>query len=97
MGESWRVWETIQMALAAVAFVVIAYSPIAKAIGNRILHGKLPPPGSAHDDDGRMDLLSGEVAALRQAMYDQQERLDFAERLLAQARERGALNAPKDG
>ena len=97
MGDNWRAWETIQMTLGAVAFVVIAYSPIAKAIGNRILHGKLPAPGAAQEDDGRMDHLSGEVAALRQALYDQQERLDFAERLLAQARERGALNAPKEG
>ena len=96
MDETWRVWETIQMALAAITFGVVAYSPIARAIGNRILHGKLPPPG-APQDTGRMDDLSGEVAALRQAMYEQQERLDFAERMLAQARERGALNAPKDG
>ena len=86
-----------QGVLVIIGMGVIAYSPIARAIGNRILHGKLPPPGAAHDDDGRMDHLSGEVAALRQALYDQQERLDFAERLLAQARERGALNAPKEG
>ena len=95
MDEAWRVWETIQMALGAVALCVVAYSPIARAIGNRILHGKVPMPG-ASPEAGRLDDLSGEVAALRQALYDQQERVDFTERLLAQARERGALNAPRD-
>ena len=72
MGEAWRVWETIQMALALIALGVVAYSPIARAIGNRILHGKLPPPG-APVEFGRVDDLSGEVAALRQALYEQQE------------------------
>lgn len=95
MGDNWRLWETIQMALAFITIGVVAFSPIAKAIGNRILHGKLPPPG-AQPDLGRVDDLSGEVAALRQAFYEQQERLDFTERMLAQARERGAIGAPKD-
>lgn len=94
--DDFRVWETIQMAIAFVTIGVVAYSPIARAIGNRILHGKLPPPGSA-PEPGRVDDLSGEVAALRQALDEQQERVDFTERMLAQARERGALNAPKDG
>ena len=97
MGEAWRIWETIQMALAAITVVIVAYSPIAKAIGNRILHGKLPAPGAAPEEDGRMDHLSGEVQALRQALYEQQERLDFTERMLTQARERGLLSVPKDG
>jgi len=91
-----QIFETIQIAIAFITVGVIAYSPIARAIGNRILHGKLPPPG-APQDTGRVDDLLGEVAALRQALYEQQERLDFTERMLAQARERGALNAPKDG
>lgn len=95
MGEAWRVWETIQMALAAITVGVVAYSPIARAIGNRILHGKVPPQGMVQDT-GRMDDLSGEVAAMRQALYEQQERLDFTERMLAQARDKGLLNAPKE-
>jgi hypothetical protein len=95
-GDNWRFFETIQMAIAFITIGVVAYSPIARAIGNRILHGKLPPPGS-QQDAGRVDDLSGEVSALRQALYDQQERVDFTERMLAQARERGALSAPKDG
>jgi hypothetical protein len=97
MEESWRAWETLQMALAAVTVIIVAYSPIARAIGNRILHGKVPMPGAPPQELGRVDDLSGEVAALRQALYEQQERVDFTERMLAQARERGALSAPKDG
>jgi len=94
--DDYRLWETIQIALAFVTIGVVAYSPIFRAIGNRILHGKLPPPG-AQPDQGRVEDLSGEVTALRQALYEQQERLDFTERMLAQARDRGALGAPKDG
>jgi hypothetical protein len=94
--DNFRVWETIQMAIGFITMGVIAYSPIARAIGNRILHGKTPLPG-APQDAGRVEDLSGEVAALRQALYEQQERVDFTERMLAQARERGALSAPKDG
>lgn len=95
-AENWRFFETIQMALAFITIGIVAYSPIARAIGNRILHGKVPMPGAA-PDVGRLDDLSGEVSVLRQAMYEQHERLDFTERMLAQARERGALGAPKDG
>lgn len=95
MGDNWRIFETIQMALFLIGVGVVAYSPIAKAIGNRILHGKVPLPVT-RPDEGRVDDLSGEVAALRQAMYEQQERLDFTERMLAQAREKGLLNAPRD-
>ena len=94
--DNFRVWETIQMAIAFITIGVVAYSPIARAIGNRILHGKTPLPG-APQDAGRVEDLSGEVAALRQALYEQQERVDFTERMLAQARERGVLSAPKDG
>ena len=78
--------------------VFIAYSPIARAIGNRILHGKVPPPGSPLVvDDERVDQLSGEVAALRRQLDETHERLDFTERMLAQTREKGALGAPKGG
>jgi hypothetical protein len=94
--EEFHRFELFQAILVILGIGVVAYSPIARAIGRRIMHGKTPLPGAAPQDDARLDDLSGEVTALRQAMYEQQERLDFAERLLAQARERGQLNAPKD-
>jgi len=45
---------------------------------------------------GEVEGLRDEVAGLRRELDDAQNRLDFTERLLAQARERGLLNAPKD-
>jgi hypothetical protein len=73
-------------------FVAIAFSPLARAIGNRIMHGRLPAPG-ARTDDPRTDDLIDELTATRRQVEELADRLDFAERLLAQARERGLLGA----
>lgn len=70
---------------------VVAYSPIARAIGNRILHGRMPAPGTRPLDDDRLDQLSGEMAAMRQHLDETLDRLEFTERMLAQAKERDAL------
>ena len=43
-----------------------------------------------------LDALREEVAGLRRELDEAQNRLDFTERLLAQARERGLLNAPRE-
>ena len=43
-----------------------------------------------------MDGLRDEVTGLRRELDEAQNRLDFTERLLAQARERGLLSPPKD-
>lgn len=43
-----------------------------------------------------VDGLRDEVTGLRRELDDAQNRLDFTERLLAQARERGMLKAPTD-
>jgi hypothetical protein len=71
------------------------YSPIARAIARRIMHGKTLAPGTLPPDEHRVDDLSGEVAALRQALEEQQERMDFAERLLAQVKDKSALPGPR--
>ena len=76
----------------AATIVLIAFSPIARAIADRIRHGRLPRPGEAADT-GRVDELSGEMAALHHQLNDMQERVDFAERMLAQARAKGSLGA----
>ncbi len=88
--EEWRVFELVQTVLFLGAFVLVAYSPLPRAIGNRILHGRAPR-GLPSDQVERVDDLSGEVAALRQQLGETQERLDFTERMLAQARQTGAL------
>lgn len=45
---------------------------------------------------GEVEGLRDEVAGLRRELDDAQNRLDFTERLLAQAKERGLLSAPKE-
>ncbi|HXY70381.1 MAG TPA: hypothetical protein VEL75_18470 [Candidatus Methylomirabilis sp.] len=43
-----------------------------------------------------LEALRDEVGGLRREMDETLNRLDFTERLLTQARERGLLNAPKE-
>jgi len=78
--------------IVGLTFVGLAFSPLARALGNRIMHGRLPAPGGGGEDP-RVDDLMDELATTRRQMDELQERVDFAERLLAQARERGLLNA----
>jgi hypothetical protein len=93
--ESHQIAELWEMIIVGGTFVLLAWSPLprllAQAISQRIMHGVQPKGGAV--SDGRVDDLSGEVAALRQAVYETQERLDFAERMLAQQKERGALGS----
>jgi uncharacterized protein YeaO (DUF488 family) len=93
--NGFQVENMVEGLLAAATIVLIFYSPIARAIGQRILHGRLPPPG-VPADDGRVDELSGEVAALRHHLDEAQERIDFTERMLAQSREKNALPSGKE-
>lgn len=43
-----------------------------------------------------LDALRDEVTVVRRELEEAHNRLDFTERLLAQARERGLLSAPKE-
>jgi hypothetical protein len=78
--------------ITGVVILGVAFSPLFRAMGNRIMHGK-EPKTLPLADDARVDDLSAEVAALREQLEATQDRLDFTERLLAQARERGQLGA----
>ena len=84
--------------LAAVALSVLGLVgvgfPIARAIASRIAHGPLPRPGESPGDP-RIDALVDEVRVLQSQLDQLAERQDFSERLLAQARERAAIGAPK--
>ncbi len=85
--------------LAMVALVGVSILTLAKAFAKRIAGGGV--------DAREIEALREEVAQLsadledlraRLAPLDEiQNRLDFAERMLGQARERGLLNAPKAG
>jgi hypothetical protein len=63
---------------------VISFSPLGRAIGDRIRNG---PAGGAGPDP----VLTEEVERLRQEVAELHERVDFAERLLAQQRGSEAL------
>jgi hypothetical protein len=66
--------------------VAISFSPIGRAIAARIR-------GPAELPTEELDALRDQVASLHGQVAELAERQDFAERLLAQARERGALGA----
>jgi len=69
------------------------YSPIGRAIARRI-SGEAPRGRGA--DTAEVDALNGDVSELRRELDEVQNRLDFAERLLAQVKEKGLLNAPRE-
>ena len=95
--QDFMVREVLETLIVVGGIVLIAYSPIFRALGNRIMHGRTLAPGTPPVvDDERVDQLSGEVAALRRELDATHERLDFAERMLAQSRERGALPQPRN-
>lgn len=60
------------------AIVGISYSPIGKAVADRFRHGKSPSPAPELDP-----AVYEELDHLRADLSEMQERLDFAERLLA--------------
>ena len=66
---------------------IVAFSPIGRAIANAINRrsGGGAPPELA----GAVDELADRVAGLQQQVAELAERQDFAERLLAKAREKG--------
>ncbi len=64
---------------------LLAISPVGKAIADRIRHGTTPVGG------GPDPHVFEELEALRQDVTELQERLDFAERLLAQRKDPAGL------
>lgn len=52
-------------------------------------------PGMGEDTLARLEALEGEVDGLRAQLSETQERVDFAERLLAQASEGRAVRPPQ--
>ncbi len=67
-----------------VAIMAVAAVKIARIFAAR-------PQAPTSDVTGRLEALEREVDGLRQQLTDTQERLDFAERLLAQARQERRL------
>lgn len=82
--------DVLTSIITGVVILGVAFSPIGRALAHRIMHGKAPRALPVADDL-RVDDLSSEVAALRGQLDTTLDRLDFTERMLAQARERGQL------
>jgi hypothetical protein len=74
-----------------VGVIAVSFSPVGRAFARR-----LSGEGRPARDDAELDALHGEVAQVQRELAEVQNRLDFTERLLAQARERGLLGAPKE-
>ncbi len=70
---------------------LLAISPVGRAIANRIQGA----PGAASNQ--AVQRLEAEVEHLRQDVVEMQERLDFAERLLAQHREAPRMGSGHGG
>ena len=76
----------IQSIIVGAVFIGLAYSPLPRAWAHRIMHGK---KGEAQDNDPRIDDLAEDNAMLRRQLEEVQERVEFAERLLAQVEKKG--------
>lgn len=85
--------ETLIVALVAACVMIgfVFLGPVGRAIADGIRHilGSRRRP-----DTAEVEATREEVAALQRRVAEIEERQDFAERLLAQARERGLLSAP---
>lgn len=68
----------------SLAAIFILRGPLGRALGERI-------GGRRDAGDRELQDLKGEVDELRNQLYEVQERLDFAERLLARQDERAGL------
>ncbi len=84
----------IMVAGAAVIIGILVLGPVGRALADGIRH--LFGARKAADAPGLVALRE-EVAALQHRVAELEERQDFAERLLAQARERGLLAGPPTG
>jgi hypothetical protein len=70
---------------------VVAFSPIGRAIADRMRGKNADALPSEEIDD-----LRAQLQGMQEQVSELAERQDFTERMLAQARERGALPPAKD-
>ena len=72
---------------------LLAISPVGRAIAARIQGGGRVSDDQVERLEAGQQAVLDEMEALRHDVVEMQERLDFAERMLAQQREKGALPA----
>lgn len=85
--QFWVITDLAAIVAGSLILFGVVVGPIGRALADRLRHGKLPRPGQADASEG----LKDEMERLRLEVDDLQERLDFTERMLAQARGRGQL------
>ena len=106
-----RIWYPIALALSALNLVAAGYAMrplepahagihVVLALAFGFWAGRLrqspPPPTIEHGDtEAQLDVLEDEVSALRRELGETQERLDFAERMLAQGRDPRGMGPPR--
>jgi hypothetical protein len=89
--EGYQIENVITALIVGLTIVGVSFSPLFRALGKRIMHGRVPTPEGTAPPDPRFDDLLDENTVLRRRLAEMEERLDFAERLLAQAKERPAV------
>ena len=83
----------IARAGAALIMAIVFLGPVGRALADG-LRNLLGGNRRGAADTAELEAVREEVAALRHHVAELEERQDFAERLLAQARERGLLSGP---
>lgn len=90
MGDPGPVIASVAFFITILASIVLI-GPIGRAFAER-LRGRPRDPGL---DSGAVEALRDELRGVRHQLDELAERQDFTERMLAQAREKGLLQAPK--
>ena len=85
--QAWLITDLAAIAAITLVLFGVAVGPIGRALADRLRHGKLPRPGEAESAEE----LKEEMERMRLQVDDLQERLDFTERVLAQAKDEGLL------
>jgi hypothetical protein len=98
-----HIWRPISIGLAAVNFLGMAMAAGSSEPTHATVHAalalafaywaqRLRPATGALEQEDRIDMLEAEIGNLRGELSDAAERLDFAERMLAQAAETRRVN-----
>lgn len=106
-------WYPIALALSVLNLVAIGFTARPDAPAHAAVHAVLalgfglwarrlrlatsPASPVGSELSGRFEALDAEVTRLRQELTETGERLDFAERLLAQAREKPRVSPERQG
>lgn len=100
MLEGYQIVDLLTTLIITSGLVLVAYSPLPRSIGqaiaHRLMHGRTPKDG-ALVADARVDELADENVMLKRQLTELEDRLEFAERMIAQARDRTALGTGKAG